>query len=166
MLFRRSQPRKLRHRSMATAYNWSAITDGDVFQSLVSTLILFEEPTVRTFIRPGKDGAQDARSTDGKRVWQAKHHQTPTIGKAIADAFGELDKIKEYRKQSDPNYELWKNVTEWNLVTNLEMNPASELRWTNEVVPQFKKEGLDAKLWSKEKLEAFLTKFPHVAAAY
>ena len=79
---------------MATANNWSAITDGDVFQSLVSTLVLFEEPTARTFIRPGKDGAQDGRTADGKRVWQAKHHRAPTIGKSVGDALEELAKIK------------------------------------------------------------------------
>jgi hypothetical protein len=151
---------------MATAYNWSAITDGDVFQSLVSTLVLFEEATARTFIRSGKDGAQDARTADGKQVWQAKHHRSPTISKAIADALEELEKIKEYRKSSNSNYELWKNVTEWTLVTNLEMNAASQLRWENEVLPEFKKEGIGANLWAKEKLEALLTKFPHVAAAY
>jgi hypothetical protein len=151
---------------MATANNWSAITDGDAFQSLVSTLILFEEPTARTFIRPGKDGAQDARTADGKRVWQAKHHRAPTIGKSIDDALEELAKIKEYRKSSHFNYELWKNVAEWTLVTNLEMNAASQLRWENEVLPEFKKEGIVANLWAKEQLEALLTKFPHVAAAY
>src|SRR5262249_44765711 len=46
------------------------------------------------------------------------------------------------------------------------MNAASDRRWANEVVSKFKDEGIEAKLWSKEKIEALLTKFPHVAAVY
>jgi hypothetical protein len=151
---------------MADPFDWSAIGTGDVFQSLVSALILFEEPTARTFIQLGKDGAQDARTADGKRIWQAKYHHVPTIGKTIRDALTELAKIAIYRTPTNPLYETWRYAVQWTLVTNTPMNAAAYQRWVEEVVPKFKAIGLDAELWPKEKLESLLTKHPHVLSAY
>ena len=138
---------------MADPFDWSAIGTGNVFQSLVSALILFEEPAARTFIQLGKDGAQDARTADGKRIWQAKYHYVPTIGKTIRDALTELAKIAIYRTPTNPRYETWRYAVQWILVTNTPMNAAAYQRWVEEVVPKFKAIGLDAELWPKEKLE-------------
>ena len=57
-------------KNMSVANNWGLIRSGETFQSLVNTLLQFEWPGTRVFGRPGKDGAQDARSSDGKIVYQ------------------------------------------------------------------------------------------------
>jgi hypothetical protein len=52
------------------------------------------------------------------------------------------------------------------LVTNLVVNPNDVTRWDKEVVPGFSKIGLKATLCGLEKLDALLTKHPHVAEAF
>ncbi|MDB6021361.1 MAG: hypothetical protein JWQ04_1218, partial [Pedosphaera sp.] len=151
---------------MPAKYNWAIIRNGETFQSLVNTLILFEKPGARVFGRSGRDAAQDARSMDGKCVYQCKFHDHPTISKTINDALRELAKIKTYRQPSDSRYSLWQNANEWVLVTNVALNPGDAARWDSEVVPEFKLAGLDAKLWGLEQLDALLTKHPHVTEAY
>jgi len=54
--------------------NWGQIRSGATFESLATTLVFFEDSGAALFGRRGKDGGQDARSSDGKCVFQAKHH--------------------------------------------------------------------------------------------
>jgi len=70
--------------------NWSLIATGATFQSLVNTLLLFDDATNRVFGRPGPDGGLDARSSNGETIWQAKFHQVPSIEQTLADARAEL----------------------------------------------------------------------------
>ncbi len=60
--------------------NWASITNGAIFESLVTTLIFFEDSEAALFGRRGKDGGQDARSGDGETVFQAKHFENSTEG--------------------------------------------------------------------------------------
>jgi len=120
-----------------TNRNWNFITSGAMFEALATTLIRFEDPKAALFGRRGKDGGQDARSGDGTRVFQAKHHEDGSAAKAIADAKQEAEQIVEYRKPGHPRYEQWKGVTHWRLVTNAPFNPANLQRWNTEVVPLF-----------------------------
>src|SRR5262249_27561760 len=62
--------------------NWGLITSGATFEALATTLIFFEDPKAALFGRRGKDGGQDARSGDGARVFQAKHHEDGSAAKA------------------------------------------------------------------------------------
>ena len=52
--------------------NWDRIKDGETFQSLMNTLIIFEDHKAKIFGRKGKDAAIDARSGDGKIIFQHK----------------------------------------------------------------------------------------------
>ncbi len=151
---------------MPANYNWSLIQSGEAFQSLVNTLLLFEFPGTRVFGRAGKDSGQDARSADNETVYQYKHHSDSSFAKTLSDANNELTKISKYRQPTDTRYGHWQHAQEWVLVTNLPVNPNDMARWDKEVVPDFSNIGLKAALWSSEKLEALLTKYPHVAEAF
>src|SRR5882724_10188145 len=115
--------------------NWNLITSGATFEALATTLVFFEDPKAALFGRRGKDGGQDARSGDGTRVFQAKHHEDGSAAKAIADAKKEAAKIVEYRNPGHARYEQWKGVTHWRLVTNAPFNPTDRQTWDTEVVP-------------------------------
>lgn len=151
---------------MAASYTWELIRTGGTFQSLVNTLLLFEYPGVRVFGRPGKDGAQDARSADDKTVYQYKYHSSPSISKTVSDAKGELTKITKYRQPAHSRSPQWQHATEWVAVTNLAVNPTDTARWDTEIVPAFAAINLKAVLWGTEKLTSLLTKYTHVADAY
>ena len=89
---------------------WGAITSGAMFESLAATIVLFEEPNASLFGRRGKDGGQDARSSDGTRVFQAKHHESGSAARAISDAKSEAKKVKEYRKPRHLRHAQWNGV--------------------------------------------------------
>ena len=146
--------------------NWSTITNGATFQHLVNTLLLRVDPAASPYGRPGKDGAQDARSGDRKTVYQAKYHENATAAGAIADAKTELAKIRKYRVPGDPRASLWEGVDSWYLVTNAAFNAADEQRWLSEVVPIFEAEGLRADIWRRENLDASLDANPDIDRAF
>ena len=73
-------------------------------------LLNAEDSGTILFGRPGKDSGQDARSTDGKIVYQAKFRQNMTIGNAVDITKGELVNIRKYRQPSHPNYKHWKEA--------------------------------------------------------
>ncbi len=142
--------------------NWGLITSGATFEALATTLIFFEDPKAALFGRRGKDGGQDARSGDGLRVFQAKHHEDGSATKAIADAKSEAAKIAEYRKPGHFRYLQWKGVTHWRLVTNAVFNPTDRQRWDVEVVPLFMAQGLNPDYWERANLDGLLDKHPEV----
>lgn len=146
--------------------NWAFISSGATFESLATTLIFFEDPGAALFGRRGKDGGQDARSSDGTRVYQAKHHIDGSAAKAIADAKKEAAKIAEYRTPRHPRESQWRGDTHWCLVTNAVFNPTDNKRWEDEVVPLFSAQGLVAEYWEQAKLDALLDKHPEVDRAY
>jgi hypothetical protein len=151
---------------MPASLNWGLIRTGEVFQSLVNTVLQFESPGTRVFGRAGKDAGLDAKSNDAKIVYQYKHHSGPSFPKTIADANGELSKITIYRQPTDKRFAHWEHAGEWILVTNVTVNPNDLARWDKEIVPAFAKIGLKATLWGVEQLNALLTKHPHVTHAY
>lgn len=151
---------------MPTNYNWPFIQSGETFQALVNTLLQFEIPGIRVFGRAGRDSGQDARSADNKIVFQYKHHTNASISKTISDATTELTKISKYRQATDSRYFHWQHAEEWILITNLLVNANDGKRWDDEVVTESTKLGIKATLWSLEKLEALLSKYPHVADAF
>lgn len=114
---------------------WGAITSGATFESLAATVVFFEDPKASLFGRRGKDGGQDARSGDGTRVYQAKHHENGSTAAAIRDAKNEARKIEEYRKPGHARQAQWAGVTHWRLVTNSAFNPTDKQTWETEVVP-------------------------------
>src|SRR5690606_7599748 len=113
--------------------NWGQIRSGATFESLATTLVFFEDSGAALFGRRGKDGGQDARSSDGIRVFQAKHHQDGSASKAIADAKKEAAKIAKYRAPGHSREPQWRGVTHWRLVTNAAFNPTDRQTWDNEV---------------------------------
>ena len=146
--------------------NWNLITSGATFEALATTLVFFEDPKAALFGRRGKDGGQDARSGDGTRVFQAKHHEDGSAAKAIADAKKEAAKIVEYRNPGHARYEQWEGVTHWRLVTNSPFNPTDRQTWDTEVVPLFATQGLSADYWERANLDALLDKHPEVDRSF
>lgn len=146
--------------------NWGAISSGATFEALVATLVFFEDPKAMLFERLGRDGGQDMRSSDGACVFQAKHHESPTAAKAIADAKREACKIAAYREPGHERYEQWQGVTHWRLITNALFNPADQQRWDHEVTPVFCSQGLIAEYWGRSQLDALLDKHPEVDRSF
>lgn len=146
--------------------NWGLITNGATFESLVRTLIFFEDPRAALFGRRGCDGGQDVRSGDGTLVYQAKHHINATAALAMQDAQQEATKIERYRSQGGKTAELWRGVERWRLVTNAVFNPYNDQDWQAEVQPTFEKLGIEVDYWSLSQLDALLTKHPEVDRCY
>ncbi len=146
--------------------NWGRITNGAMFESLATTLLFFEDPGAALFGRRGKDGGQDARSGDGKRVFQAKYHQDGSAAKAIADAKKEAKKIAKYRTLGHLREPQWRGVTHWRLVTNAAFNPTDQQTWDSDVVPLFHAQSLFADYWEQANLDALLDKHPEVDRSY
>lgn len=146
---------------------WGHITSGATFQSLVCTLLFFEDPKAVLFGRPGKDGAQDARSGDGTRVFQMKYHTEASAAVAIRDAKKEAATIEIYRQPGHARHSQWAGVKHWRLATNVAFNAADQKRWDDEVIPLFTAQGFEeVDLWEKERLGALLVKHPEVHRAY
>lgn len=146
--------------------NWGLITSGETFESLVTTLIYFNDPAAALFGRRGKDGGQDARSGDGKKIFQAKHHQNESAASAISDAKSEALKIEKYGHEGHARYEQWKQIKHWHLITNAVFNPTDRLRWDKEVVPLFERLGLTAEYWEQANLNAELVRYPEIQRVY
>jgi hypothetical protein len=145
---------------------WGAITSGAAFESLATTIVFFEDPGASLFGRRGKDGGQDARSGDGTRVFQAKHHENGSAASAIRDAKREAKKIEEYRKPGHSRHAQWNGVTHWRLVTNAAFNPTDKHIWDTEVVPLFSKQGLVADYWERATLDGLLDKHPEIHRSF
>lgn len=146
--------------------NWGAIRSGATFESLATTIVYFADPSARLFARQGKDGGQDARSSDGTKVFQAKYHENSSAAAAIRDAKKEAKKIEEYRKSGHGRHGQWSDVSHWCLVTNAEFNPTTRLAWETDIVPLFAEQGLVAELWERAVLEGMLDRFPEIHRSY
>lgn len=146
--------------------NWGLIANGATFENLATTLVFFEDSKAGLFGRRGNDGGQDARSGDGTRVFQAKHHESNSTALAIADAKKEAANIEKHRDPNDPRYVQWQGVTHWRLVTNVPFNPTDDQRWKSEVVPLFAAIKLTADYWERANLDALLDKHPEVSRAF
>lgn len=145
---------------------WGAIASGATFESLATTIVFFEDPKASLFGRRGKDGGQDARSGDGTRIFQAKHHESGSAATAISDAKKEAAKIEKYRQPGHARHDQWKGVIHWRLVTNAAFNPTDKLTWDTEVVPLFAKQGLTADYWERENLNALLNEHPEIHRSF
>lgn len=121
--------------------DWSKIGNGATFESMLGAILRHEDPNIEVFDRPGKDSGMDARSSDGKKVFQAKFISDLKFSKAIDEAKKEIEKIIKYKDATHPNFSLWKDVKEWCLITNAEINPKDKEKWENEVEAIFKKNG-------------------------
>jgi len=144
------------------ALNWGLVSDGGVFESLMHALLYARDPGTILFGRPGKDAGQDARSSDGNIVYQAKYRKSLDMDVAIVLALKELEKIKKYRKPDHANYCHWEHATHWVLAANVSVNPNDDAKWRDEVKPAFHREGLVAEYWSVEVLEGHLAEHPQV----
>src|SRR3569623_1942515 len=133
---------------------WGAISSGATFEALATTIVFFEDSQAALFGRRGKDGGLDARSGDGTRVFQAKHHEGGSSAKAIADAKSEAAKVRLYRQPGHARQEQWKAVKHWRLVTNAPFYPTDRKTWDDEVVPLFTAQGLTADYWERANLDA------------
>lgn len=145
---------------------WGAITSGAAFESLATTIVFFKDSKASLFGRRGKDGGQDARSGDGTRVFQAKHHENGSAASALSDAKKEAAKIEKYRQPGHALHDQWKGITHWRLVTNAAFNPTDKLTWDTEIVPLFVKQGLTADYWERENLNALLDEYPEIHRSF
>jgi hypothetical protein len=145
--------KELDHRRIGNGYTWEA---------MMQVLLSFSDPETKLFSRPGKDWSMDALSGDGLTVYQAKYHESPSIGKTISDAKVELEKIKGYRTQKT----YWKSVSNWYLFTNLEINVQDEKRWQDEVVPLFTAQNISATLFDWGRVRSLLVNYPAVIGPF
>lgn len=145
--------------------NWTKF-NGAEFESLVHAILFFTVKDVVLFGRPGADRGQDAITGDHSHVYQAKYGKTLSMVDAIGRTKKELDKIQEYRKPGNANYEFWKNVKKWTLVANFETNPDDERRWNDEIVTACATLGLEIDYWDATKLDNLLSDLKDVEAAY
>lgn len=146
--------------------NWGLIQNGEVFEALVTAIIFFNDPSTVLLGRPGVDGGQDAKSGDGRIVYQAKFHKAGAAKLALIDAKNEFNKIKNYRLFGHERYEQWKNANEWVLVTNSAFNPSDDEQFKSQVVPMFASIGLKASYWERSRLDIFLDTFVDVDNSY
>ena len=145
---------------------WGAIPSGATFEALATALIAFEDPGAALFGREGKDGGQDARSSDGSRVFQAKFHQNGSAASAIRDAKKEASQVAKYRRPGHARNDQWRGVQYWRLVTNAVFNPTDKETWDTEVAPLFAEQGLTADYWERENLNALLDKHPEIHRSF
>lgn len=146
--------------------NWGLIRSGSTFQDLICALIRLEDHEARLYDRCGKDYAQDARSGDGRTIYQMKFHQNESTSSAIADAKAEAKKIATYQSTPGSAQEVWQGVQKWILVSNVAFNPQYRQKWLNEVEPLFAPLGLIADYWNKSVIEERLLKYPDLKQAY
>ena len=145
--------------------NWS-IFNGASFESLVHSVLFFEDPTVILFGRPGADAGQDAITRDKTHVYQAKYGKNLTFSDAIKRAKDELTKIRDYKKENSSNFQYWKNVNHWTLVCNATINPSDYAKWEDEIIKPFANLGMELDYWDATILEAKLINYPDVKNAY
>jgi hypothetical protein len=147
--------------------NWGVVRDGETFEALVHTLLYAREPEVILFGLPGRDSGQDARSADGRTVWQAKHKNGGmNTAQAIRLALHELKQIRRYRESSHPNHAHWSQVDRWILVANVQKNPNRAAEWRSRVVPPFAKVGIKAQCLGLEHLNQWLVHEPDIREAF
>lgn len=146
--------------------NWKMIPDGDVFESLVGSLLMAENRGIIAFNRPGPDSGIDSISFDRTHVYQAKFHDDGKMASAIDSAKDEFKKIVEYRKPEHRNFKFWKDVTEWSLVGNFPINPTDEAKWREQIVPEFEGIGITAHFISREELDVRLDKNPEIDRSF
>lgn len=145
--------------------NWSGF-DGAEFESLVHSLLFFEEPGVILFGRPGKDNGQDAISGDKTHVYQAKYGCALGIKEAIERSAIELKNIRKKLSPDHEDYKYWSKVTHWTLVANFEKNPSDQAKWESEIVSAYSDLHFTLDYWDATDLEALLTSHPDVEQAY
>lgn len=146
--------------------NWGIIQDGGAFESLMHAILYAEDAGTKLFGRPGRDAGQDARSSDGAVVYQAKYRQGMTMDRAVDLALEELKTVKRYRQATHDRHRHWQNACRWVLVANFRTNPNDEAKWQKGVVPSFREEGLQAEYWSIETLEVKLTEYAHIREVF
>jgi len=132
------------------------IQDGGVFESLMHCILYAEDHSTILFGRPGKDAGQDARTFDGRIVYQAKYRKGIAMDGAIALALDELQTIKKYRQHTHVNHIHWQHAQHWVLFANFSINPNDNMKWREKVVPAFRAEGLEAEFKSIEDMEGKL----------
>jgi hypothetical protein len=142
--------------------NWGMIENGGTFESLMHAILYAEDPNIILFGRKGPDAGQDARSLDGKCIYQAKHRSSLNMDGAIKLALSELDTIKKYRSPKHQNYCHWKDTERWVLYANISKNSNDFKKWENEVVPIFRNEGISPTYIDIPSIEGMLIDQPHI----
>ncbi|WP_189525213.1 ATP-binding protein [Nostoc sp. 'Peltigera membranacea cyanobiont' 232] len=146
--------------------NWGLIRSGYTFQDLICSLILLEDHEARVYVRSGKDYAQDARSGDGRIIYQMKFHRDEAFSLAIRDAKKEAKNIAKYLATPGKSQEIWQGVQEWILISNVAFNPGDEQKWIKDVKPLFDALALKISYWTKSEIETRLHKYPDLKQAY
>ncbi len=129
-------------------------------------LVSSKDAKAKVFVRPGKDGGQDARSGDDRTVYQAKHHASGSGADVIRDAKAEAEKIVKYKESTHERSGQWRGVDQWVLVTDVALSVSDEERWRLEVVPVFKRLQLEADFWDQGRLDSRLDGVPHIEQAF
>ena len=168
----------------ANGNDWSRIQNPERFEGLMRALLGFEYPDAHLFGRAGRDAGQDMRSKDGTIVYQFKFHgnynTTDPAGVIKKIVKEELKQIRKYRKEGDGNYKKWKDVTHWELWTNLTLNPedveklneefATDLNDVEKLNGEFSTNFNDLKIepvWHyRSYIDKLLLKYPDIQGAF
>ena len=146
--------------------NWAYIRTPQVYEDLIGTLLSFEYIDFRRYSRPGRDAGIDGQRQDGRSIWQFKFHSTPSMAQVSRDTRLELQGIIANRDPKSPNYSLWRDCTEWTLVTNIDLNPQMETEWFAEFGPAFRAIGIEPRFWGNAQIEPLLIKHRQIADYY
>lgn len=145
--------------------DWSRIGDQARFDALMRAVVSRMDPFPHRVLiptRPGRDLAIDARSGDGRTVWQFKfHHAMETPARAFVDARKAIKDIEKARSNA-AGAPLWADVEHWKLATSVHFNPRTETKWQDEFETEFQTLGLTAELLHPGKLENTLVGQPDV----
>ncbi len=145
--------------------DWSRISDQPRFNALIRAIVARLDPLPhRAWLptRPGRDLAIDARSGDGKTVWQFKHHQPMERPDRILSDARKTAKDIEKARSNKNGASAWDGINHWVLATSLLGNTQLYTRWDAEIAPAFLDLGLVAELMDVGKLEERLRGLPDV----
>ncbi len=132
--------------------DWSKIKHWPTFESLCSTILNYQDKSIKIYRSDGKDGAIDAISENGLTVYQFKFHKSS--GDLIKDAKEELKKIKKIKDdKTHPYHNTWSKVNKWVLMTNSYINKNNENKWNKQIGQLFSELKIKAELRSGEELE-------------
>ena len=151
---------------MPRELNWAYIRTPQVYEDLIGTLLSFEYIDFRMYSRPGRDAGIDGQRQDGRAIWQFKFHSAPSMAQVSRDTRLELQGIIANRDPKSPNYSLWRECTEWTLVTNIDLNPQMEAEWLAEFDAAFRAIGIKPKIWGNAQIEPLLIKHRQIADYY
>lgn len=154
---------------MTSRLDWTALGDDHRFNALIRAIIAFSDPQADFAWLPTRAGSDlkiDARSGDGRVVWQFKY-RNPSASPGDVISIAKVCHSELTRAKSDDKLgNAWAPVNRWILATTVHVNPQTQQRWDADIRPKFRAIGLEAVLWHPGHIETEVLKFPDIVAHF